>query len=355
MERKNLIANADAIGHKMKRALITGITGQDGSYLTELLLAKGYTVHGIVRRSSSMARTRLEHIYRARHFEREKLYLEYGDMTDGSSLRTIITRVAPDETYNLAAQSHVRVSFDTPEYTVDVADVGTLRLLEALRDYQKQTGKTARYYQASSSEMFGSTPPPQNETTPFHPRSPYAIAKVAGYWHTVNYREAYGLHSSNGILFNHESERRGENFVTRKITLAAGRIKVGLQKELYLGNLDAKRDWGHAKDYVEAMWLMLQQEKPDDYVVATGESRSVRDFLDASFGLLGLNWQDHVKTDAFYLRPSEVDFLKGDATKARKKLGWQPKVSFQEMVKIMTEHDLELAQRELHAGQFQKS
>jgi GDPmannose 4,6-dehydratase len=342
-------------GAKMKKALITGITGQDGSYLTELLLAKGYTIHGIVRRSSSLTRTRLEHVYRARHFEREKLYLEYGDMTDGSSLRTIITRVAPDEIYNLAAQSHVRVSFDTPEYTVDVADVGTLRLLEALRDYQKQTGKAVRYYQASSSEMFGSTPPPQNETTPFHPRSPYAIAKVAGYWHTVNYREAYAMHCNNGILFNHESERRGENFVTRKITLAAGRIKVGLQKELYLGNLDARRDWGHAKDYVEAMWLMLQQEKPDDYVVATGESRSVRDFLGASFGLLGLNWQDYVKTDAFYTRPSEVDFLKGDATKARTKLGWRPKISFQEMVKIMTEHDLDLAERELHAKQFHKS
>jgi GDPmannose 4,6-dehydratase len=340
--------------NEMKKALITGITGQDGSYLTELLLAKGYTVYGIVRRSSVMTRTRLEHIYRARHFERERLYLEYGDMTDGSALHHILSRVEPDEVYNLAAQSHVRVSFDIPEYTVDVAAVGTLRLLEALRDHQKQTGRSVRYYQASSSEMFGAAPPPQSEKTPFHPRSPYAIAKVAAYWHTINYREAYGLHCSNGILFNHESERRGENFVTRKITLAAGRIKVGLQQELYLGNLDAKRDWGYARDYVEAMWLMLQQEQPDDYVVATGESRSVREFLDASFGLLGLNWQDHVKTDAFYLRPSEVDFLQGDASKARQKLGWQPKVTFPEMVKIMTEHDLDLAEREAHAQKFQK-
>jgi GDPmannose 4,6-dehydratase len=343
------------MGNEMKRALITGITGQDGSYLTELLLAKGYVVHGIVRRSSSMARTRLEHIYGMRHFEREKLYLEYGDMTDGSSLRTIISRVAPDDVYNLASQSNVRVSFDTAAYSVNVADMGCLRLLEALRDYQKLTGKAVRYYQASSSEMFGSTPPPQNEETPFHPRSPYAIAKVAGYWHTVNYREAYRMHCSNGILFNHESERRGENFVTRKITLAAARIKVGLQKHLYLGNLEAKRDWGHARDYVEAMWLMLQQEEPDDYVVATGESRSVSEFLQATFGLLGLHWQDYVKTDAFYLRPAEVDFLQGDASKARKKLGWVPKISFDEMVRLMTEHDLELAERELHAQKFHKA
>ncbi len=339
----------------MKRALITGITGQDGSYLTELLLGKGYTVYGLVRRSSLMARTRLEHIYGARHFEREKILLDYGDMTDGCSLRAILTRAQPDEVYNLAAQSHVRVSFDIAEYTADVAAMGTLRLLEALRDYQKQTGKTVRYYQASSSEMFGATPPPQNEQTPFHPRSPYAIAKVAGYWHTVNYREAYGLHCSNGILFNHESERRGENFVTRKITLAAGRIKVGLQKELYLGNLEAKRDWGHAKDYVKAMWLMLQQDKPEDYVVATGESRSVREFLDACFALLGLDWQKCVKIDPFYFRPAEVDFLQGDAAKARQKLGWKPEVSFQDMVRIMVEHDLDLADRELHASQYRKA
>jgi GDPmannose 4,6-dehydratase len=337
-----------------KRALITGITGQDGSYLAELLLQKGYEVYGLVRRSSWVEKTRIEHLYREPHLAGTHLFLEYGDMADGSSLRRLLTQVRPVEVYNLAAQSHVRISFDQPEYTADVTGMGVLRLLEAIRDYVQTAKAELRFYQASSSEMYGSAPPPQNETTPFHPRSPYAVAKVAGFWHTVNYREAYGLHCSNGILFNHESERRGENFVTRKITRAAGRIKAGLQSKLYLGNLDAKRDWGYAKDYVEAMWLMLQQDKPDDYVVATGEAHSVREFLDAVFGLLELDWREFVETDSYYYRPAEADYLLGDASKARAKLRWRPRVGFQELVRIMTEHDLEVAEREAHARNFVK-
>jgi len=331
-----------------KKALVTGITGQDGSYLAELLLQKGYEVTGIVRRSSSISRTRIDHLVD----KNLNLRLEYGDLADSSSLRHVMTKVQPDEVYNLAAQSHVRISFDQPEYTADVTGVGVLRVLEAIRDYNNATGAKVRFYQASSSEMFGAAKPPQSEATQFHPRSPYAVAKVAGFWQTVNYRESYGMHASNGILFNHESERRGENFVTRKITRAAGRIKVGLQKTLALGNLDAKRDWGHARDYVEAMWLMLQQEQPDDYVVATGESYSVRAFLDEVFGHLDLNWQDFVKIDPRFYRPAEVDYLLGDPSKAMKKLGWKPKISFKELARLMTEFDLELAQREAHAASF---
>jgi GDPmannose 4,6-dehydratase len=340
---------------KKKCALITGITGQDGSYLAELLLEKGYKVYGMVRRSSSVEKSRIDHFYRDPHLTDLPLYLEYGDLADASSIRKVLTKVKPDEVYNLAAQSHVRVSFDQAEYTFDVNGTGVLRILEAIRDYRNTSNKQVRYYQASSSEMFGSSPPPQNEDTPFRPRSPYAVGKVASFWHVSNYREAYDLHCSNGILFNHESERRGENFVTRKITRAAGRIKTGLQKKLYLGNLEAKRDWGHAKDYVEAMWLMLQQDKPDDYVVSTGESHSVKEFLDSVFTYLNLDWQHYVETDSYYLRPTEVDFLLGDSTKARNKLNWQPKVGFQELVRIMTEYDLDLAEREAHALKFRKN
>lgn len=331
-----------------KKALITGVTGQDGSYLAELLLDKGYEVTGIVRRSSSISRTRIDHLLESGR----GLRLEYGDLADSSSLRHVMTKVQPDEVYNLAAQSHVRISFDQPEYTADVTGLGVLRVLEAIRDYNNATGAKVRFYQASSSEMFGAAKPPQSETTAFHPRSPYAVAKVAGFWQTVNYRESYSMHASNGILFNHESERRGENFVTRKITRAAGRIKVGLQKNLFLGNLEAKRDWGHARDYVEAMWLMLQQEQPDDYVVATGESYSVAQFLDEVFGHLNLDWHDFVKIDPRFYRPAEVDYLLGDATKARKKLGWKPRITFRELARIMTDYDLELAQREAHAASF---
>jgi len=340
---------------KDKTALITGITGQDGSYLAELLLAKGYRVYGMVRRSSSVEKTRIDHFYDRSAQEEPRLLLEYGDLADASSLRRVLSRVQPDEVYNLAAQSHVRISFDQAEYTFDVSATGVLRLLEAVRDYRDTSGREVRLYQASSSEMFGSSPPPQDEDTPFHPRSPYAVAKVAGFWHVVNYREAYALHCNNGILFNHESERRGENFVTRKITRAAGRIKVGLQDKLYLGNLDAKRDWGYAKDYVEAMWLMLQQDKPDDYVVATGRSYSVRDFLDRVFSRLDLDWRRHVEINPYYYRPAEVESLCGDARKARVQLGWEQRVDFDELVRIMTEHDLDLAEREAHALKFCKS
>jgi GDPmannose 4,6-dehydratase len=339
---------------KAKRALITGITGQDGSYLAEFLLSKGYEVYGMVRRSSSVTKTRLESIYLDPNLSNTKLLLEYGDLSDGLSMRRLLSRVQPDEIYNLAAQSHVRISFDQVEYTADVTGTGTLRLLEAMRDYVESSGNSVRFYQASSSEMFGASPPPQSELTPFHPRSPYGVAKVAAFWYTANCREAYGLHCSNGILFNHESERRGENFVTRKITRAAGRIKAGLQNKLVLGNLDAKRDWGYARDYVEAMWLMLQQDKPDDYVVATGEAYSVREFLDAAFGLLELDWREYVQTDAYYTRAAEVDYLLGDSSKARKQLNWTPKTSFKELVELMVEHDLDLAKREAHAQTYSK-
>src|SRR5678815_3585126 len=326
-----------------KIALITGITGQDGSYLAELLLKKGYTVHGIVRRSSSFNTERVEHLYRDSHDPHARLFLHYGDLVDGTGLREVLTRVVPDEVYNLGAQSHVRVSFDQPVYTVQADALGTMQLLEAIRD----TGKKIRFYQASSSEMYGKVvETPQRETTPFYPRSPYACAKVYSYWQTVNYRESYGMFTCNGILFNHESPRRGETFVTRKITRAATRIKEGLQDKLFLGNLDAKRDWGFAGDYVEAMWLMLQQDQPDDYVVATGETHSVREFLDEVFGILGLDWQKHVEIDPRYFRPSEVDLLLGDASKARKVLGWKPKIAFKALAKLMTEADWELARRE---------
>jgi GDPmannose 4,6-dehydratase len=326
-----------------KRALITGITGQDGSYLAELLLEKGYEVHGVIRRSSSFNTQRIDHIYRDAHDPRSRLFLVHGDLSDSSALNTILRQVVPDEIYNLGAQSHVRVSFDVPEYTTDVTAIGTIRILEAIRE----AGIKPKFYQASSSEMFGkAVETPQKETTPFHPRSPYACAKVFAYYATVNYREAYNLFACNGILFNHESERRGETFVTRKITRAATRIKLGLQDKLYLGNLDAKRDWGYAKDYVEAMWLMMQAEKSDDYVIATGETHSVKEFVEAAFGYLDLDWQEHVEIDPWYYRPSEVDLLLGDASKARKELGWEPRVSFPELVRLMVDHDLVLAKEE---------
>lgn len=326
-----------------KRALITGITGQDGSYLAELLLTKDYEVHGLLRRSSSFGTQRIDHLYRDPHDPDARLFLHYGDLTDGSGLRRVLTDVAPDEVYNLAAQSHVRISFDQPVYTVDTDALGTLRLLEAIRD----TGTKIRFYQASSSEMFGKVAEsPQRETTPFHPRSPYACAKVFSYWQTINYREAYGMFGCNGILFNHESPRRGETFVTRKITRGATRIKQGLQDKLYLGNLDAKRDWGFAGDYVELMWLMLQADEPDDYIAATGETHSVREFVEEVFALLDLDWKKHVEIDPRYFRPSEVDMLLGDASKAREKLGWAPKVTFKELARLMTEHDLRIAEEE---------
>ncbi len=326
-----------------KKALITGITGQDGSYLAELLLGKGYEVHGLVRRSSTFGTERIEHLYQDPHAAGARLFLHYGDLTDGAGLRQVLTRVQPEEVYNLGAQSHVRVSFDQPVYTAQVDAVGTLRLLEALRDL----GLPTRFYQASSSEMFGKVrETPQTETTPFYPRSPYGCAKAFSYWQTVNYREAYGIFACNGILFNHESPRRGETFVTRKITRAATRIKEGLQEKLFLGNLDAKRDWGFAGDYVEAMWLMLQQDPPDDYVIATGETHSVREFLDVVFGRLGLDWNQYVEIDPRYFRPTEVDMLLGDATKARAKLDWQPKVDFPHLAEMMVEHDWKIAKEE---------
>ena len=330
-----------------RRALITGITGQDGSYLAELLLNKGYEVHGMIRRSSSFNTRRLETIYQDPHEAGARLYLHYGDVTDANGMARLVRQLKPTEIYNLAAQSHVRVSFDQAIYTADTTAVGTVKLLEAVRDFQEASGCQIRYYQASSSEQYGlAAETPQRETTPFHPRSPYAAAKIYAHWITVNYRESYGLHASCGILFNHESPRRGETFVTRKITRAAGRIKCGLQQKLYLGNLDANRDWGFAGDYVEAMWLMLQQETPDDYVVATGQTFSVRDFLDRVFTRLDLDWKDLVQIDQRYFRPAEVDLLQGDATKARTKLGWEPRVSFDELVAMMTDSDLELARRE---------
>ena len=330
----------------MKKALLTGITGQDGSYLAELLLEKGYEVHGIIRRASSFNTGRIDHLYQDPHEPDPRLILHYGDLSDGSVLRRILEKTTPDEVYNLGAQSHVRVSFDEPEYTVDIDALGTLRLLEAIRDYRERTGHDIRFYQASSSEMFGATDPPQSETTPFHPRSPYACAKVYSYWQTINYRESYGLFACNGILFNHESERRGETFVTRKITRGATRIKLGLQEKLQLGNLSALRDWGHAADYVEAMWRMLQADEPDDYVVATGNAYSVQEFADKTFSLLGLNAKDHIEVHPRYFRPAEVDHLRGDASKIKNKLGWTPQISFDELVKRMVNHDLALAQQE---------
>jgi GDPmannose 4,6-dehydratase len=327
----------------MKRALITGITGQDGSYLTELLLEKGYQVFGIVRRSSSFNTDRIDHLYQDPHVPDAKLRMFYGDLNDSSSLNTILRNTEPDEIYNLGAQSHVRVSFDVPEYTGDVTGLGTVRILEAIR----KTGITPKFYQASSSELFGRVREvPQSESTPFYPRSPYACAKAYAYHITVNYRESYGLFACNGILFNHESERRGETFVSRKITRATTRIKLGLQDKLYLGNLDARRDWGYARDYVEAMWLMLQADEPDDFVIATGENYSVRDFLDEAFGYLDLDWKEFVETDPRYYRPAEVDLLLGDSSKARRVLGWEPKVGFKDLVRIMVDHDRELARLE---------
>ena len=330
----------------MKRALITGITGQDGSYLAELLIGKGYQVHGVIRRASSFNTARIDHLYQDQHEGEPHLVLHYGDLTDGTGLRKILEKVRPVEIYNLAAQSHVKVSFDAPEYSGDVVAMGSLRLFEAVRDYAERESTSVRVYQAGSSEMFGAAPPPQSEATVFYPRSPYAVAKVAAHWFAINYREAYGLFVSNGILFNHESPRRGETFVTRKITRAVGRIKHGLQNRLYLGNLEAKRDWGFAGDYVEAMWLMLQQDKPGDYVVATGEAYSVRDFVREAFGMVGLDWQAHVEIDPRYFRPTEVDFLQGDPSKARCELGWEPRVGFPALVRMMVEHDLDLAARE---------
>ncbi|MEN9215619.1 MAG: GDP-mannose 4,6-dehydratase [Gloeomargarita sp. DG02_4_bins_56] len=331
----------------MKKALITGITGQDGSYLADFLVQQGYAVHGIIRRASLFNTSRIDHLYQDSHDPEARLFLHYGDLTDGTGLRRIIEQVQPDEVYNLGAQSHVKVSFAQPEYTADAVATGTLRLLDAVRDYENISGRRVKFYQAGSSEMFGASAPPQNEQTPFYPRSPYAVAKVAAYWYCVNYREAYGMFICNGILFNHESPRRGETFVTRKITRALGRIKMGLQPYLYLGNLAAKRDWGFAGDYVEAMWLMLQQDTPDDYVVATGEAYSVQEFLETAFGLLDLDWRAYVKIDPRYFRPTEVDYLLGDATKAHKQLSWQPRCSFKELVQMMVEHDLELARQEL--------
>ncbi len=321
----------------MKKALITGITGQDGSYLAEILLDKGYEVHGIIRRSSSFNTERIDHLYKDPHINDVKMFLHYGDLSDSSNLSRLLEKIQPDEIYNLAAQSHVRVSFDMPEYTADVSGLGTIRLLDAIKDTQIKT----RFYQASTSELYGKViETPQTEKTPFYPRSPYACAKVYSYWITVNYRESYDMYACNGILFNHESPRRGETFVTKKITHAIARILNKEQDKLYLGNLDSKRDWGYAKDYVEAMWLMLQQDKADDYVIATGETHSVREFLNEAFGLVELDWKKYVEIDPRYYRPAEVDILLGDPTKAKEKLGWQPKTTFKELVKIMLEYDL---------------
>ena len=331
----------------MKKALITGITGQDGSYLTELLLGKGYEVHGIVRRSSSFNTGRLDHIYRDPHEAGIRMHLHYGDLNDASSLQAIVADVKPDEIYNLGAQSHVRVSFDIPEYTAEVTALGTVRLLEAAR----KLGTSCKFYQASSSELYGRVvETPQRETTPFHPRSPYAVAKAYSFYIAQNYREAYGMFVCNGILFNHESERRGETFVTRKITRAVGRIKHGLQRELYLGNLDSKRDWGHAADYVEAMWRMLQHDVPEDFVIGTGETHSVREFLELAFGYADLDWRKYVKTDERYFRPAEVDLLLSDPSKANRILGWKPQIGFKELVKRMAESDLVLAELEKRSG-----
>ncbi len=330
----------------MKKALITGITGQDGSYLAELLLDKGYEVHGIIRRASTFNTDRIDHLYNDPHVHGTKLFLHYGDLADGVQMVKLLYNLRPDEIYHLGAQSHVRVSFDVPEYTGDVTGLGTLRILEAIREVGLDN--KCRFYQASSSEMFGMVQEvPQTETTPFYPRSPYGCAKVYAYWLTVNYRESYGLHATNGILFNHESPRRGETFVTRKITRAATRIKMGLQDKLYLGNLDAQRDWGYAKEYVEAMWLMMQQDKGDDFVMATNETHSVKEFVQETFALLDLDWEEHVDYDKRYERPTEVDLLIGDASKAKRQLNWEPKVRFKDLVKIMVDADLVIAKQEL--------
>ena len=337
----------------MKKALITGITGQDGSYLAELLLEKGYEVHGIIRRASNFNTHRIDHIYKDPHFDDTKLFLHYGDLTDSVALVKLLYSLQPDEIYNLGAQSHVRVSFDVPESTGDIVGLGAQRILEAIRE--SGLVEKTRYYQASSSEMFGKVQEvPQVETTPFWPRSPYACAKVYGHWLTVNYRESYGLHASSGILFNHESPRRGETFVTRKITRAATRIKMGLQDKLYLGNLDAQRDWGYAKEYVEMMWLMLQQDNPDDYVIATNETHSVKEFCQETFGRLDMDFEEHVEYDKRYERPAEVELLIGDPAKAKKQLDWEPKVKFKELVAIMVDADLELAKKELAIARAEK-
>jgi GDPmannose 4,6-dehydratase len=335
----------------MKRALITGITGQDGSYLAELLLGKtDYEVHGLVRRSSSLNRQRIDHLFARDPSVHERFHLHYADLADASSVAMVMEQIRPDEVYNLGAQSHVRVSFDQPLYTADVVGLGTLRLLEAVRHLNRS--QPVKFYQASSSEMYGSAPPPQGPNTPFHPRSPYACAKLYGHWQTVNYREAYGLFACSGILFNHESPRRGESFVTRKVTLGATRIKEGLQKKLVMGNLDSKRDWGFAGDYVRAMWLMLQQDKAEDFVVATGETHSIHELLDVAFSHLQLDYRDFIEFNTKYTRPSEVDVLLGDATKARETLGWVPEVDFKGLVTMMVEHDLELARREKFAKTY---
>jgi GDPmannose 4,6-dehydratase len=328
------------------KALLTGITGQDGSYLAELLLDKGYEVHGIVRRSSTFNTDRIEHIYRDPHDLETRLFLHFGDLTDVSSLRRILEEVQPAEVYNLGAQSHVKVSFDQPDYTAQVDALGTLRLLEALRDHLDRSGRAVRFYQAGSSEMFGSTPSPQDEGSRFHPRSPYGVSKLAAHWYATNFRESYGMFVSNGILFNHESPRRGETFVTRKVTRAAGRIAEGLQEKVFLGNLDARRDWGHARDFVRAQWLILQHDEPDDFVIATGESHTVRELCELAFGCADLDWRRHVEIDPRYLRPAEVDDLRGDASKARRVLGWEPEVSYDDLIREMVDHDRELARRE---------
>jgi len=336
----------------MKKALITGITGQDGSYLAELLLSKDYEVHGIIRRASTFNTERIDHLYQDPHINGVRLFLYYGDLADSTNLIKLLYRIQPDEIYHLAAQSHVRVSFDIPEYTGDVTGLGTIRILEAIRE----TGLKAKFYQASSSEMYGKAQEvPQRETTPFDPRSPYGAAKLYSYWLTINYRESYGMFACNGILFNHESPRRGETFVTRKVTRTAARIKAGLEEKVYLGNLDAKRDWGYAKEYVEAMWLMLQQEEPDDYVIATGETHSVRELLEETFSYAGLDWRKHLAIDERYYRPAEVDLLIGDPDKAKRKLGWEAKTKFKDLVRLMVDADMETARKEVHMNGYHDS
>jgi len=336
----------------MKKALITGITGQDGSYLAELLLSKDYEVHGIIRRASTFNTERIDHLYQDPHINGVRLFLYYGDLADSTNLIKLLYRIQPDEIYHLAAQSHVRVSFDIPEYTGDVTGLGTIRILEAIRE----TGLKAKFYQASSSEMYGKAQEvPQRETTPFYPRSPYGAAKLYSYWLTVNYRESYGMFACNGILFNHESPRRGETFVTRKVTRTAARIKAGLEEKVYLGNLDAKRDWGYAKEYVEAMWLMLQQKEPDDYVIATGETHSVRELLEETFSYAGLDWRKHLAIDERYYRPAEVDLLIGDPGKAKRKLGWEARTKFKDLVRLMVDADMETARKEVHMNGYHDS